>query len=191
MALPERLEEIVEEFADLPGNLRLEALLDYSRRVPPLPPELAANRDALEQVHECQTPFFVATELRDAVGGQLRRHPLRGAERLQRRGGAGDPGDLLRLYGPGPGGLAAAATWHRGHPREAEAPGARQAGGLPRGAGVGPGPPGRRGAWPAPGSRVPAAARPLLAPTAPARSCRACRRPGSARRPAPPGPGNR
>jgi cysteine desulfuration protein SufE len=65
MALPERLEEIVEEFADLPGNLRLEALLDYSRRVPPLPPELAANRDALERVHECQTPFFVATELRD------------------------------------------------------------------------------------------------------------------------------
>jgi cysteine desulfuration protein SufE len=65
MTLPERLEEIVEEFADLPGNLRLEALLDYSRRVPPLPPGLAASHDALEQVHECQTPFFVATELRD------------------------------------------------------------------------------------------------------------------------------
>jgi len=65
MPLPERLEGIVEEFADLPGNLRLEALLDYSRRVPPLPPELAANREALEQVHECQTPFFVATALRD------------------------------------------------------------------------------------------------------------------------------
>ncbi len=65
MALPERLAEIVEEFGDLPGNLRLEALLDYSRQVPPLPPELAANRDALEQVQECQTPFFVATELRD------------------------------------------------------------------------------------------------------------------------------
>jgi cysteine desulfuration protein SufE len=64
-ALPQRLEEIVEEFADLPGDLRLEALLDYSRKVPPLPPELAANRDALEQVHECQTPFFVATELRE------------------------------------------------------------------------------------------------------------------------------
>ena len=63
MALPPRLEEIVEEFADLPDDLRLEALLDYSRRVPPLPPELGANRDALEQVHECQTPFFVATEV--------------------------------------------------------------------------------------------------------------------------------
>jgi cysteine desulfuration protein SufE len=62
---PSRLDEIVEEFADLTRDLRLEALLDYSRRVPPLPPELAGNRDALEQVQECQTPFFVATELRD------------------------------------------------------------------------------------------------------------------------------
>jgi cysteine desulfuration protein SufE len=62
---PPRLAEVVEEFAELPKELRLEALLDYSRRVPPLPPGLAGNRDAMEQVHECQTPFFVATELRE------------------------------------------------------------------------------------------------------------------------------
>ena len=37
MALPGRLQEIVDEFAGLPPELRLEALLDYSRRVPPLP----------------------------------------------------------------------------------------------------------------------------------------------------------
>jgi cysteine desulfuration protein SufE len=54
---------VVEEFAELPRELRLEALLDYSRRVPPLPPALAGNRDAMEQVHECQTPFFVASEV--------------------------------------------------------------------------------------------------------------------------------
>ena len=63
MAIPDRLQEIVEEFADLPAELRLEALLDYSRRVPPLPPRLAADHDAMEQVHECQTPFFVASEV--------------------------------------------------------------------------------------------------------------------------------
>jgi cysteine desulfuration protein SufE len=63
--LPDRLAEVVEEFADLPRELRLEALLDYSRRVPPLPPHLAGNRDAMEQVHECQTPFFVASEVAD------------------------------------------------------------------------------------------------------------------------------
>ena len=65
MALPGRLQEIVDEFADLPPELRLEALLDYSRRVPPLPSKLAGHRDAMEQVPECQTPFFLATELGD------------------------------------------------------------------------------------------------------------------------------
>jgi cysteine desulfuration protein SufE len=65
MAMPARLQEIVEEFADLPAELRLEALLDYSRRVPPLPERLAGHRDAMEQVPECQTPFFLATELDD------------------------------------------------------------------------------------------------------------------------------
>jgi len=31
--------------------------------VPPLPERLAGHRDAMEQVPECQTPFFLATEL--------------------------------------------------------------------------------------------------------------------------------
>jgi cysteine desulfuration protein SufE len=65
MSLPGRLQEVVDEFADLPPELRLEALLDYSRRVPPLPPRLEGRRDAMEQVPECQTPFFLATELDD------------------------------------------------------------------------------------------------------------------------------
>ena len=63
--MPARLAEIVEEFADLPAELRLEALLDYSRRVPPLPERLAGHREAMEQVPECQTPFFLATEVGD------------------------------------------------------------------------------------------------------------------------------
>jgi cysteine desulfuration protein SufE len=65
MAMPARLAEIVEEFADLPAELRLEALLDYSRRVAPLPERLAGHREAMERVPECQTPFFLATELDD------------------------------------------------------------------------------------------------------------------------------
>jgi cysteine desulfuration protein SufE len=63
--MPARLAEIVEEFADLPAELRLEALLDYSRRVPPLPERLAGHREAMEQVPECQTPFYLATEVGD------------------------------------------------------------------------------------------------------------------------------
>jgi cysteine desulfuration protein SufE len=65
MSLPGRLQEVVDDFAGLPPELRLEALLDYSRRVPPLPPRLAGHRDAMEQVPECQTPFFLATEVGD------------------------------------------------------------------------------------------------------------------------------
>jgi cysteine desulfuration protein SufE len=63
--LPGRLQEIVDEFADLPRDLKLELLLEYADSLPPLPERYARNRDALERVHECQTPFFVATELAD------------------------------------------------------------------------------------------------------------------------------
>jgi cysteine desulfuration protein SufE len=63
MPIPGRLQRIVHQFAAAPREIRVEALLGYSRKVPPLPEDLAANRDLLEQVHECQTPFFLATEV--------------------------------------------------------------------------------------------------------------------------------
>ena len=61
--LPGRLGEVVDAFADLPRDVKLELLLDYANGLPPLPERYAENRNALERVHECQTPFFVATEL--------------------------------------------------------------------------------------------------------------------------------
>jgi cysteine desulfuration protein SufE len=61
MALPERLARIVEVFRSSPKEFRVEALLDFSKRLPPLPPELA-NQE-LERVPECQTPFFLASRL--------------------------------------------------------------------------------------------------------------------------------
>jgi cysteine desulfuration protein SufE len=67
VSLPDRLSQIVEVFASSPKQFRLEALLDYSNRLPTLPPELAGHRDQMEQVHECQTPFFLATELEDGL----------------------------------------------------------------------------------------------------------------------------
>ena len=65
MKMPDRLQAIVDQFAAAPRELRLQALLQYSRKVPPLPDRLSGNRDLLEQVHECQTPFFLATEIDD------------------------------------------------------------------------------------------------------------------------------
>jgi cysteine desulfuration protein SufE len=66
MDLPTRLARIVDLFRSAPKDIRTHALLDYSQRVPPLPPHLDGS--AMEQVHECQTRFFLATEL-DAGGG--------------------------------------------------------------------------------------------------------------------------
>ena len=63
MTTPAKLQRIVDLFAGAPKDLRLEALLEYSRKVPPLPPDLEGHREAMEQVVECQTPFFLATEV--------------------------------------------------------------------------------------------------------------------------------
>lgn len=59
--VPERLRQIVASFKAAPKPLRLQLLLEYAGKVPPLPPELAGQRDKMERVPECQTPFFVAT----------------------------------------------------------------------------------------------------------------------------------
>lgn len=66
MTLPDRLQQIVEVMSSSPKEFRTEALLDYSRRVPPLPDDITP--DDLEQVHECQTPFFLATRIDDDGG---------------------------------------------------------------------------------------------------------------------------
>lgn len=64
MPLPAKLDQIVTLMQGAPKNLKVEAMLDYSRRLPPLPPHIDA--EDLEQVHECQSPFFLATEVDDA-----------------------------------------------------------------------------------------------------------------------------
>jgi cysteine desulfuration protein SufE len=63
MATAPPLQRIVDLFASAPKDLRLQALLEYSRKVPPLPERYAAHRDLMEMVPECQTPFFLATEV--------------------------------------------------------------------------------------------------------------------------------
>ena len=62
VALPQRLSEIVEEFADSEGREKLELLLDYSERMPPLPERLQGRHDRMDQVQECMTPVFIHAE---------------------------------------------------------------------------------------------------------------------------------
>jgi cysteine desulfuration protein SufE len=81
------LERIVDLFAGAPKELRAQALLEYSRKVPPLPQELAGHRDLMEQVPECQTPFFLLTELDDE--GRVSLHFDVPAESPTTRGFAG------------------------------------------------------------------------------------------------------
>lgn len=63
MALPPRLQAVVEDFAAAPLELKIELLVEYAGKVPPLPPHLADHPEALEEVVECQTPFFLTTEV--------------------------------------------------------------------------------------------------------------------------------
>ena len=62
---PPALQRIVDLFGGAPKELRLQALLEYSKKVPPLPEELAGHRELMEQVPECATPFFLSTEIDD------------------------------------------------------------------------------------------------------------------------------
>ena len=62
MDMPEKLATIVEEFASAPRDVVLEMLLEFSDAVAPLPPELAGH-EGMEQVPECQTPFFLKAEV--------------------------------------------------------------------------------------------------------------------------------
>lgn len=63
--LSPRLEEIIEDFQLIQGREKLEYLLEFSESLPDLPDWLQAERDSMEQIHECMTPVFVFLEERD------------------------------------------------------------------------------------------------------------------------------
>jgi cysteine desulfuration protein SufE len=65
-SVEERLERLASEFADLETRERLELLLEFAEKLPPLPEHLQAERDAgMNRVPECQTPVFLWVQLTD------------------------------------------------------------------------------------------------------------------------------
>ncbi|MER1995834.1 MAG: SufE family protein [Arthrobacter sp.] len=64
-AVPEQLQEIVDDFQALTEPERLELLLEFSRGLPELPSRLADHPEMLEQVVECQSPLFLTVEVGD------------------------------------------------------------------------------------------------------------------------------
>jgi len=71
MDLPEKLQRVVDRFASAPRELKGQALLRYAEKVPPLPAEYADDPSRLARVHECQSPFFLATQIDDDGGVHL------------------------------------------------------------------------------------------------------------------------
>ncbi len=60
------LEEIAEPFQMVDNDMRLELMLEYADKLPPLPEDYRAMRDAgLNMVHECQSPVFLHIEVKD------------------------------------------------------------------------------------------------------------------------------
>ena len=62
-ACPEALQTIIAEFREVDARERLELLLEFAFDLPDLPARLTEKRDEMEQVHECQSPVFLHTEL--------------------------------------------------------------------------------------------------------------------------------
>lgn len=60
--LPARLQEIVDDFSDCQGQEKLEFLLEYAEKLPPLPDWLKNKQAEMDQVHECMTPVFIFAE---------------------------------------------------------------------------------------------------------------------------------
>jgi cysteine desulfuration protein SufE len=62
MSVPLKLQEIVDDFASMTREEKLETLLAYAETFPPLPEWLEERRDNMEPVPECMTPVFLFAE---------------------------------------------------------------------------------------------------------------------------------
>lgn len=63
--LPPQFQNIIDIFQDAQGKEKLEVLLEFSRELPSLPSKYENNPAKMEQVDECQTPFFLASEVNE------------------------------------------------------------------------------------------------------------------------------
>lgn len=61
--LPPKLQEIVSLFKAAPKSMRLQILLEYSQKLPPLPAKYQDHPEFMQPVPECTSPFFLVTEL--------------------------------------------------------------------------------------------------------------------------------
>ena len=67
MSLTSRAELIVDDFAAIDVNHRLELLLDFANDLAELPERYANHPDLLERVEECQSPVYLFVEVNDGI----------------------------------------------------------------------------------------------------------------------------
>ena len=59
MPLPSKLQEIVDDFASMSHEEKLETLIGYAETFPTLPDRFQDGRDKMEPVPECMTSVFL------------------------------------------------------------------------------------------------------------------------------------
>lgn len=64
MPLPSKLQEIVDDFAGMAREEKIETLIAYAESLPELPERYQADRSKMEAVPECMTPVFLIGEKR-------------------------------------------------------------------------------------------------------------------------------
>ncbi len=62
MPLPPKLQEIVDDFASMTREEKLETLIGYAETFPPLPERFQDERSKMDAVPECMTPVFLIAE---------------------------------------------------------------------------------------------------------------------------------
>jgi cysteine desulfuration protein SufE len=61
--MPAALSEIIDDFAALAGQEKLQLLLEFAENLPALPARYADHPELLEPVPECQSPVFLIAEV--------------------------------------------------------------------------------------------------------------------------------
>jgi len=62
MSLPPKLQEIVDDFASMTREEKIETLVAYSESLPSIPDRLKNQRDQMDDVPECMTPVCLLGE---------------------------------------------------------------------------------------------------------------------------------
>jgi len=68
--VPTALDEIVKEMGEADVEERKEILIDFAKKLPPLPDRFVPLKDGEHRVHECQSPVFVFAEV-DGDGARV------------------------------------------------------------------------------------------------------------------------